>query len=673
MHLQASQGNDAPVREETAVTTAKHRSVRDALPALDTALTGVDLAEQWTATADGPGRYPRVSFTPNVSIALSDGTVLKAQVFRPADADGTPVAERLPVLLNLTPYNKSVTHLAAWLLRGLRRLGVTVPDAPPKNPRLFELSELARALPGGGLATFGIDDALIRSGYVQAVIDVRGTGASSGDWGMFDDVEQRDTAEVVAWAQAQPWCDGSVGMYGISYCSINSLQAAGNRVPGLGAVFAVEPVSDISRDLMKTGGAQTFFMPLWMLAVALGKWLPSPSDVVRGGIAPGWLAGRLRAPLNRVIRYIFEGLRGRGTLIDNDEYFRQISPRFEDIEIPTFVYGAWDDIFGPAALRIHRRISMPDGMFQVIIDEGYHGSPGSQLGRPDGPPRLDVLQRAWFDKWLKGIDNGIDRYGPVTLQQQNGGWHTLETYPRPEAVPQRFYLDAEPSGFAAHTSLDGSLGAAAPRGRTEHRLRRRPGLLKSPTTSRLMSGMTAVLGTSGLKDSRYFERGALTFTSAAATAPWVVSGPLNLHLRTRANGAEAFWVVSVTDVAPDGFSRMLAEGALLTSRRAVDEAKSVRGVDGDYLSPWHPTGKGQKMPVEPGVSTTLDIDLTEVDAMIKTGHRLRVVISAASLPRYIPSIPELWASRHGQSVVLDPDQPSYLVAPVVIGARAGAV
>ncbi|WP_330221124.1 CocE/NonD family hydrolase C-terminal non-catalytic domain-containing protein, partial [Mycobacteroides abscessus] len=111
---------------------------------------------------------------------------------------------------------------------------------------------------------------------------------------------------------------------------------------------------------------------------------------------------------------------------------------------------------------------------------------------------------------------------------------------------------------------------------------------------------------------------------------------------------------------------------LLTSRRAVDEAKSVRGVDGDYLSPWHPTGKGQKMPVEPGVSTTLDIDLTEVDAMIKTGHRLRVVISAASLPRYIPSIPELWASRHGQSVVLDPDQPSYLVAPVVIGARAGA-
>ncbi|SIC28674.1 putative peptidase [Mycobacteroides abscessus subsp. abscessus] len=127
------------------MTTAKHRSVRDALPALDTALTGVDLAEQWTATADGPGRYPRVSFTPNVSIALSDGTVLKAQVFRPADADGTPVAERLPVLLNLTPYNKSVTHLAAWLLRGLRRLGVTVPDAPPKNPRLFELSELARA------------------------------------------------------------------------------------------------------------------------------------------------------------------------------------------------------------------------------------------------------------------------------------------------------------------------------------------------------------------------------------------------------------------------------------------------------------------------------------------------------------------------------------------------
>ncbi|OHT86480.1 CocE/NonD family hydrolase [Mycobacteroides saopaulense] len=654
------------------MTTAKYRSSQVAARTIDTSLAGASLAEQWTAVADGPGRYPRVSFTPNVSIPLADGTVLKAQVFRPADADGTPVGDRVPVLFNLTPYNKSVTHVAAWLLRGLARFGITVPAAPPKNPRLFELAELARALPGGGLTTFGVNDALIRSGYAQVVVDVRGTGASTGDWGMFNDVEQRDTAEVVAWARAQPWCDGTVGMYGISYCSINSLQAAGNRVPGLGAVFAVEPVSDISRDLMKTGGAQTFFLPVWMLAVALGKWLPSPSDVVRGGIGLGWLAGRLRAPLNRVVRYIFEGLRGGGALIDDDEYFRQISPRFEDIEIPTFVYGAWDDIFGPAALRIHRRAALPAGRIQVVINEGYHGSPGSQLGRPNGPPRLDVLQRAWFDKWLKGIDNGIDGYGPLTLQQQNGGWHTLDTYPRPEATPRRFYLDAEPSGFAAHTAFDGSLGGAAPLNRTEHLLQRRMGLLKSPTTSRMTAGITAALGTSGLKDSRYFERGALTFTSAAAEESWVISGPLNLHLRTKALGTEAFWVVSVTDVAPDGFSRMLAEGALLASRRGVDEGRSLRTADGDYLSPWHPTGKGHKVPVVPGVPMTLEIDLTEVDAVIAVGHRLRVVISAASLPRYIPSIPELWASRHGQSVVLDPSEPSYLVAQVVARPDTGA-
>lgn len=654
------------------MTTAKHRNPLESLRVKDTALAGNDQAERWTAVSDGPSRYSRVSFTPNVSIPLSDGTVLKAQVFRPANADGTPVSEPVPMLFNLTPYNKSVTHLAAWLLRGLSRFGVTVPAAPPKNPRLVELAELARAIPGGGLTTFGVNDSLIRSGYAQVVVDVRGTGASTGDWGMLNDLEQRDTAEVVAWAQAQPWCDGAVGMYGISYCSINSLQAAGNRVPGLGAVFAVEPVSDISRDLMKTGGAQTFFLPVWMLAVALGKWLPSPSDVIRGGIGRSWLAGRLRAPLNRLVRYIFEGLRGRGALIDNDEYFQQISPRFEDIEIPTFVYGAWDDIFGPAALRIHRRTALPGGRFQVVINEGYHGSPGSQLGRQSGPPRLDVLQRAWFDKWLKGIDNGMESYGPLTLQQQNGGWHTLDAYPRPEARPQRFYLHAEPSGVGAGSTFDGSLADVAPLSGTEHLLRRRMGLLKSPTTSRLTAGITAVLGTSGLKDSRYFERGALTFTSGPASEPWVISGALNLHLRTKAMGTEAFWVVSVTDVAPDGFSRMLAEGALLASRRGVDEDKSLRTVDGDYLSPWHPTGTGCKLPVQPGVAITLDIDLTEVDAVIAAGHRLRVVISAASLPRYIPSIPELWASRHGQALVLDPDQPSYLVAPVIVGVGAGA-
>ncbi|MBA0048326.1 CocE/NonD family hydrolase [Mycobacteroides sp. LB1] len=654
------------------MTTAKHRSARTISRPRDTSLAGAGLAAQWTAVADGPSRYPGVSFTPNVSIPLADGTVLKAQVFRPANADGTPVGDPVPVLFNLTPYNKSVTHLAAWLLRGLQRFGITAPATPPKNPRWFELAELARAIPGGGLTTFGVNDPLIRSGYAQVVVDVRGTGASTGDWGMFDDIEQRDTAEVVAWAQAQPWCDGSVGMYGISYCSINSLQAAGNRVPGLGAVFAVEPVSDISRDLMKTGGAQTLFLPVWMLAVALAKWLPSPSDVIRGGVDLRWLGGRLRRPLNRLVRYIFEGLRGHGSLIDDDAYFQRISPRFEDIEIPTFVYGAWDDIFGPSALRIHRRTHVPDGKFQVVINEGYHGSPGSQLGRQDAPPRLDVLQRAWFDKWLKGIDNGIESYGPVTLQQQNGGWHTLEAFPRSEATPRRFYLDAEPSGFGAHSAFDGSLGGAAPLNRTEHSLHRRLGLLKSPTTSRLVAGGTAVLGTSGLKDSRHFERGALTFTSVPAQEPWVISGSLNLHLRTKSLGTEAFWVVSVTDVGPDGFSRMLAEGALLASRRGVDEDKSLRTVDGDYLSPWHHTGLGHKLPVKPGVPTTLDIDLTEVDAVIAAGHRLRVVISAASLPRYIPSVPELWASRHGQSVLLDPDAPSYLVAPVVDGSAVGA-
>ncbi|MGH3725774.1 MAG: CocE/NonD family hydrolase [Mycobacterium sp.] len=654
------------------MTTAKHLSPHLDLQASDTSLAGADLAEQWTAVADGRGRYPRVSFTPNVSIPLADGTLLKAQVFRPANADGTPVGDRVPVLFNLTPYNKSVTHLAAWLLRGLDRFGITAPATSPKNPRLFELAELARAIPGGGLTTFGVNDSLIRSGYAQVVVDVRGTGASTGDWGMFDDIEQRDTAEVVAWAQAQPWCDGSVGMYGISYCGINSLQAAGNRVPGLGAVFAVEPASDISRDLMKTGGAQTFFMPFWMLAVALAKWVPSPSDVARGGVGLRWLAGRLRRPLNRVARYIYEGLRGQGSLIDDDAYFERVSPRFEDIEIPTFVYGAWDDIFGPAALRIHRRIDLPGGRSQVVINEGYHGSPGAQLGREDGPPRLDVLQRAWFDKWLKGIDNGIEHYGPVTLQQQNGGWHTLDVFPRPEATPQRFYLDAEPSGVGANSAFDGSLGGVPPRNRTEHHLRRRLGLLKSPSTSRLTAGGTAMLGTSGLRDSRHFERGALTFTSVAAAEPWVISGPLNLHLCTKSLGTEAFWVVSVTDVGPDGFSRMLAEGALLASRRGIDEGKSLRTSDGDYLSPWHPTGKGYRLPVNPGMSTTLDIDLTEVDAVIEAGHRLRVVISAASLPRYIPSIPELWASRYGQSLLLDPTAPSYLVAQVVDGSGVGA-
>lgn len=81
----------------------------------------------------------------------------------------------------------------------------------------------------------------------------------------------------------------------------------------------------------------------------------------------------------------------------------------ERIRIPTFVVGGWRDVFTNTEPLIYQRIQAPAGHKQLLMGNAYHINPGADFGEPGNPPRLDVLQRAWFDKWLEGIDNGASR------------------------------------------------------------------------------------------------------------------------------------------------------------------------------------------------------------------------------------------------------------------------
>ncbi|MGV7636815.1 CocE/NonD family hydrolase, partial [Mycobacterium kansasii] len=92
-------------------------------------------------------------------------------------------------------------------------------------------------------------------------------GTSHGVWQILGPREQLDSVEVLRWARAQDWCDGTLGMGGWSYSAINSLQAAGHAPEGLGAVFAIEGSEDIVRDIYITGGLPSVFIPLWLGAV----------------------------------------------------------------------------------------------------------------------------------------------------------------------------------------------------------------------------------------------------------------------------------------------------------------------------------------------------------------------------------------------------------------------
>lgn len=627
--------------------------------------SGGDAALTWSRIAKEEPRYPKVSVSADVRIPMSDGVVLRAYVFRPADASGRAVAGDFPTVLTLTPYNK-------LLIKGID----TVLNAPVFGPlirsvsRRFDLTgtpfdgitEITRVVAGGAADVSTVNRHLVRSGYVHVIVDVRGTGSSTGAWDVLGAREQEDSLETIDWVGAQSWCNGRIGMAGISYSAINALQAAAKRPAGLQAVFAVEGSVDMFREIFATGGAPSLFIPLWLATVNGLKWVPSVRDL---DVAT-WLRDRLSSPATDLLDLARGFVTGGDRRIYDDPYFDTIDANIEDIEAPTFVYGCWHDIFGGAAPDIYNRLSLERGHKQLLVGDGYHANPGIGFGEPRFPPRLDVLERAWFDRWLRDEDNGIEKYGPVTLRQQGGGWTAHGRFPAPHAEPRRLYLSAAASGSAPQAVADGSLHAdARPSAGT---MSVRPNLRSaiSRDTTQVLAGLTAVLGGGFTYDNRFAEKSALTFTTGIAHADTVISGPMNLHLRVVCHAPEALWAIMVCDVDPSGRSTVLTNGALLASRRAVDDELSLFAPNGDYTRPHHPLTEGTLLPVPVGEAIELDIDLLTTEARIETGHRLRVDVFATDAPRFMPILPDLLRTRaRAQDLVIDAERPSFLVVPLL--------
>jgi putative CocE/NonD family hydrolase len=572
---------------------------------------------------------------------MSDGTVLRADIHRPADSAGRPTETPLPVVVVMTPYTK----------------------------------EASKPVAGAGATSgqMGATSELVRSGYVEIVVDVRGTGSSQGLWDVLGPREQEDTLEVIDWTSRQSWSDGTVGMTGASYLGIAAVQAAAHRAPALKAILPIVPGSDLFRDIVGTGGAiGSGFMPLWLGMINVSKWIPDSAALAQGYGDPRWLADRLADPAT-LLPELIEVLTGPDLsglspetldLAGYSDFYRARQSDPSRIEVPTFLVGAWHDIFANSQPRIFDAIPLPPGKKQLLMSNGYHVSAADGLGGNGAPPTVPALQRAWFDKWLKGIDNGIDRYGPVTIYQQGGGWTTTDAFPRADIDYQRRYLTADPSGTADHAAFDGTLRTDAPTALT--RVSIVPGVRSYCSRQAIegTAGLIPLLGTACELDSRFTEADALTFTTAPVSSPVTLSGPMNLHLNTILDAPDGFWSVSVNDVAPDGTSTVISTGQLTASLRAVDPARSTQTPDGDYADPYHPLELSDRDLLAPGQPTALEIGLQATEAIIQPGHRLRLDIYAFNFPRALPIGATLAASGLKlQHVQLDPNAPSYLVLP----------
>ena len=190
------------------------------------------------SAASGSGWKPEsavygTASTNDIAIAGAGGTTIRVNEIYPTTSSGAPAPGKFPVLLTMTPYGKG-------------QGGSSAPGSAQ--------------LPSAGAATGGADNYLAERGYIEVVMDVRGTGDSNGAWGLFDPIEQQDAIKVLDWAARLPNSTGSVGTYGPSYLGIDQLLLAGAVGKGspLKAIFPLVSANDIYRDTSFMGGLLDF-------------------------------------------------------------------------------------------------------------------------------------------------------------------------------------------------------------------------------------------------------------------------------------------------------------------------------------------------------------------------------------------------------------------------------
>ena len=333
---------------------------------------------------------------------MPDGTRLAARIWLPEDAEAAPV----PAILDFLPYRQGDLMAAR--------------DA-------------------------AIYPYLAARGYACARVDLRGTGNSEG---IIDDEytpqELQDGCDVIAWLAAQPWCDGNVGMTGISWGGFNSLQVAALRPAALRAVLTLCASDDRYADDVHYRGGCVLAVDMLQWAVSMLVWNALPPDPAVAGAAwrSRWLDRLTQTPAF-IEPWLSHQLR--------DDYWRHGSVRedYAAIEVPVYAVGGWSDGYTDAIPRLLAGLRGPR---KGLIGPWSHAFPNDSVPGPE----IGFLEESlrWWDHWLKGIDTGImdepmlrvwmQEYTPPAPHHRDwpGRWVAEPCWPPAGAAARRLFLRA---------------------------------------------------------------------------------------------------------------------------------------------------------------------------------------------------------------------------------------
>lgn len=452
----------------------------------------------------------------------------------------------------------------------------------------------------------------VERGYASVLVDFRGLGSSSGlARDAMDADEVTDCVAIVDWAAAQPWCDGNVGMWGVSYGGITAFRAAAENPPALKAVIPIYGSLDIYHDWFYPGGCFNCLgaSGVWGSTMLAMQLMPPMHNDPEGRWYRVWTE-RLESAQPYLLPW-----REHPTW---DDYWQSKTIDASRIEVPTFLIGGWRDIFPEAMVKAYNEVRGPR---RLLMGPWLHLMPDLS---PEAPTDFLPEMCRWWDCWLRGQDNGVALGPPVTHYVQGADeWRQEQEWPPPETADRGFYLAEEWALQETPPSDEADLP------------------YESDPTIGTSSGLWDPIGLPiavPLEQSHDDAR-SLSFTTEALSEDLEIAGSPNATLSLALDeGAEVNVVVKLCDVAPTGHSTLITSGWLKGSHRDSHESPK---------------------PLVRDEACVFDVSLWATAYRIVRGHRLRVSVSCSDFPR-------IWPTRTNPCIRLfaGGERPSHVRVPI---------
>ena len=617
---------------------------------------GLHLAPPVASPTAGSEVNYEIVVAKHVMATMRDGVRLATDIYRPA-VNGLPAPGKFPVILERTPYNKN--GIESWA-------------------RYF-----------------------VPRGYIAVGQDVRGRYASEGKWRPHRD-DVNDGFDTAKWIGEQPWCDGNIGTVGTSYPGGTQHALAISNPPYLKTMVPVDAMSDYGRYGIRHHGAFELRWLNWIFNIGAPNGSEAARDPATRQVllklgeqvreyAQGLPLRRGTTPLKLAPDYeawLVEAL-SHG---DYDDFWKNMGASVVDHlaeykDIPVYLVGGWYDSWGAqtANLNYVELSKAKKGPIRLIMGPWTHGGQTASFAGeaefgPEAALDFHAFELRWFDRWLKGIDNGVDREPPVRIFVMGGGdahktpegrifvgghWRHERAWPLPPTLATPYYLhvpgDLSPEKPAASPSFTRYL--FDPR----HPVPTLGGNISS-------EGILMFRGAADQRCRKDFwvcederplaaRNDVLVFRTLPLDRDAEVTGPLTVKLWASSSAPDTDFTAKLIDVYPPNAD--------------FPAGVDLNVADGIVRARYRETLAKQTL-MQPGEVYAFTIEMYPTSLVFRRGHQIRLDISSSNFPRFDvnPNTGEplnnnrRWAVAEN-IIYHDAAHPSYLLLPIISAGSEG--